>query len=82
MVFFDKRHAETNLPPMNFCAIAEGFGYHAQKVDNADDFETALKVALKENKPSLIHVVIDVDTMVLPMVAPGASIDKITMSIS
>ncbi|MBT3319782.1 MAG: biosynthetic-type acetolactate synthase large subunit [Clostridia bacterium] len=81
-LFFDKRHAETNLPPMNFCAIAQGFGYHAQKVDNVDDFEDALKVALKENKPCLIHVVLDIDTMVLPMVAPGASIDNIVMSIS
>jgi acetolactate synthase-1/2/3 large subunit len=81
-LFFDKRHAETNLPPINFCAIAQGFGYHAQKVDNVVDFEAALKTALKENKPCLIHVVLDIDTMVLPMVAPGASIDNITMSIS
>ncbi len=81
-LFFERRHAETNLPPMNFCAIAQGFRYHAQKVDNVTDFEAALKIALKENRPCLIHVVLDIDTMVLPMVAPGASIDNITMSIS
>lgn len=81
-LFFDKRHAETNLPPLNFCAIAEGYGYFAQKVETIEEFETALKEALEKNQPRLIHCLLDIDTMVLPMVAPGASIDKITMSIS
>ena len=82
-LFFDNRHAETTLPPMDFCAIAKGFGYTStEKVDNVDDFEKALQAALKNDGPSLIHCVIDQDTMVLPMVAPGASIDNIVMSIS
>jgi acetolactate synthase-1/2/3 large subunit len=81
-LFFNERHSETTLPELNFCAVAEGFGYFARKVDNAEDFEKALKAALEKNKPCLIHCVIDQDTMVLPMVAPGASIDKIVMSIS
>mgnify|MGYP000451119627 CR=1 FL=1 len=81
-LFFDKRHSETTLPPLDFCAVARGFGYFAQKIDNAEDFRQALQAALAQNGPSLIHCVIDQDTMVLPMVAPGASIDKIVMSIS
>ncbi len=81
-LFFGGRHSETTLPELDFCAIARGFGYFAQKADNPGDFEKALKVALESDKPSLIHCVIDQDTMVLPMVAPGASIDKIVMSIS
>lgn len=81
-LFFEKRHAETDLPPINFCAIAQGYGYFAQKVDNVADFEAALKTALEQDKPCLIHCTLDTDTMVLPMVAPGASIDKIVMSIS
>jgi len=82
-LFFNKRHAETNLPPINFCGIAEGFGYFTKKVDNIDDFKKALTQALaQKGRPSLIHCTLDIDTMVLPMVAPGASIDKITMSIS
>jgi acetolactate synthase-1/2/3 large subunit len=81
-LFFGGRYSETTLPEIDFCAIAGGFGYFAQKVDNAEDFEKALKAALGKNQPCLIHCVIDQDTMVLPMVAPGASIDKIVMSIS
>jgi len=81
-LFFDKRHSETTLPPLNFCAIAEGFGYFAQKVANADEFKTAFLAALEKRAPSLIHCIINQDEMVLPMVAPGASIDKIVMSYS
>lgn len=81
-LFFNGRHSETTLPEMDFCAIARGFGYFAQKIDNANDFAKALDAALEKNVPSLIHCVIDQDEMVLPMVAPGASIDNIVMSIS
>ncbi len=81
-LFFDKRHSETTLPPLNFCAIAEGFGYFAQKVANADEFKAAFLAALEKRAPSLIHCIINQDEMVLPMVAPGASIDKIVMSYS
>ncbi len=81
-LFFEKRHSETTLPPLNFCAIAEGFGYFAQQISTAEEFKAALQKALRHDGPSLIHCLIDTDTMVLPMVAPGASIDKIVMSIS
>ena len=82
-LFFGGRYSETTLPPLDFCAIAKGFGYAlARKVNNADDFRDALKEALATHKPCLVHVEIDKDTMVLPMVAPGASIDNIVMSIS
>jgi Thiamine pyrophosphate-requiring enzymes [acetolactate synthase, pyruvate dehydrogenase (cytochrome), glyoxylate carboligase, phosphonopyruvate decarboxylase] len=81
-LFFDRHYSETTLPPLNFCAIAEGFGYLAQQISTAEEFEAALQKALRHDGPSLIQCIIDTDTMVLPMVAPGASIDKIVMSIS
>ena len=81
-LFFERRHSETTLPELDFCAIAKGYGYFAQKVSDAREFKKAFAAALEKGSPSLIHCVIDPDTMVLPMVAPGASIDKIVMSIS
>ena len=81
-LFFDGRHSETTLPEMDFCAIAAAFGYFSRRVENAAQFEAALTEALQSGRPSLLHCIIDTDTMVLPMVAPGASIDKIVMSIS
>ena len=81
-LFFNGRHSETTLPALNFCAIAEGFGYFARKVTNAEEFKQAFAEALDKNVPALVHCVIEQDEMVLPMVAPGASIDNIVMSIS
>lgn len=81
-LFFGKHYSETTLPALNFCAIAQGFGYFAQQVSNVAEFEAAMQKALAHGGPSLIQCMIDTDTMVLPMVAPGASIDKIVMSIS
>ncbi len=81
-LLFDKRYSETTLPPLDFCAIARGFGYHAEKIENVDGFKKALTAALAHNGPSLIHCVIDQDAMVLPMVPPGAAIDNILMNIS
>ncbi len=66
---------------LNFCAIAEGFGYFAQKVANADELKAAFCQARKRES-SLIHCIINQDEMVLPMVAPELSIDKIVMSYS
>ncbi len=82
-LFFNGRHSETTLPSLDFCTIAKGFGYAlAKKVDSAEGFREAIKEALEAQGPCLIHVEIPQDTMVLPMVAPGASIDNIVMSIS
>jgi acetolactate synthase-1/2/3 large subunit len=82
-LFFDGRHSETTLPTLDFCTIAKGFGYAcAHKVSSADEFREAFEEAISKQAPCLIHCVIDQDTMVLPMVAPGASIDNIVMSIS
>ena len=60
-LFFDKRHAETTLPALNFCAIAEGFGYFAQQVSDAAGFDAALQKALEHGGPSLIHCLIDTE---------------------
>lgn len=79
-LFCDERHAQTDMPDIDFCMIAEGFGYHAQKVENIADFKKAIAKALKQEKPTLIHCIIDSDTMVLPMVPPGAGIDELMMT--
>ncbi len=81
-LLFNKRYSETTLPSLDFCAIARGFGYFAQKIDDAAGFREALQAALGHDGPSLIQCVIEQDTMVLPMVPPGAAIDNILMNIS
>ena len=80
-IFYNARYSQTNLPPIDFCMIAKGHGYkNAAKVENIAEFEAAFKQALENEGPTFIQCVVDNDTMVLPMVPPGASIDKIMMT--
>ena len=80
-IFYNARHSQTDLPAIDFCMIAKGHGYKlATKVETVEEFEEAFKKALHNDGPSIIQCIVDNDTMVLPMVPPGASIDKIMMT--
>lgn len=80
-MFYNARHSETDMPQVDFCAIAKAQGYkQAAKIETVEEFEAAFTEALKNNGPTLIQCVIDTDTMVLPMVPPGAPIDQIMMT--
>jgi acetolactate synthase-1/2/3 large subunit len=80
-MFYDGRHSQTDLPEVDFCAIAKAQGYkQATKITTAAEFEKAFKAAMENDGPSFIQCVIDTDTMVLPMVPPGKAIDQIMMT--
>ncbi|PWC15682.1 acetolactate synthase large subunit [Brenneria roseae subsp. americana] len=57
----------------DFLAIAAGFGFATCDLNAADDPRTALAEALNRPGPALIHVLIDVNEKVYPMVPPGAA---------
>ncbi|RLM28159.1 hypothetical protein BIY29_00430 [Brenneria alni] len=57
----------------NFLAIAAGFGFAACDLNAAENPRTALADALNRPGPALIHVLIDVNEKVYPMVPPGAA---------
>ena len=57
----------------DFIKVAEGFGWQTLDLDQVDDPRAALRQALAERGPMLIHACIDMREQVLPMVAPGAS---------
>ena len=57
----------------DFVKVAEGFGWRTLDLDRVDDPRAALRRALAERGPLLIHASIDMREQVLPMVAPGAA---------
>jgi acetolactate synthase-1/2/3 large subunit len=57
----------------DFLAIARGFGVRAVDLDTAADPKAALRDALCDRGPCLIHATIDVRQKVFPMVPPGAA---------
>ena len=58
---------------INFMQIAAGFGLHTCDLNAEDDAHAALQAAISRPGPALIHVRIDAQQKVYPMVPPGAA---------
>ncbi|MGM3191454.1 acetolactate synthase large subunit [Dickeya dadantii subsp. dieffenbachiae] len=57
----------------NFLAIAAGFGFATCDLNAAENPQAALRDALQQPGPALIHAAIDINEKVFPMVPPGAA---------
>ncbi len=58
---------------IDFAAIARGFGMQAYDLGSHTDPEGALAAAMRHPGPCLIHIPIDIEEEVTPMVPPGAA---------
>ena len=58
---------------INFTQIAAGFGLHTCDLNAEEDAHAALQAAISRPGPALIHVRIDPEQKVYPMVPPGAA---------
>lgn len=73
--FYDKRYASTDLSAQpDFVKLAEAFGGIGYRVKSKDEFESALKDAIKQKKVAFIDVIVDRLENVLPMVPSGGSL--------
>ncbi|MGQ7185103.1 thiamine pyrophosphate-dependent enzyme, partial [Escherichia sp. HC-CC] len=58
---------------INFMQIAAGFGLETCDLNNEADPQAALQEIINRPGPALIHVRIDAEEKVYPMVPPGAA---------
>ena len=65
--------AATYPGTINFMQIAAGFGLHTCDLNAEADPQAALQAAISRPGPALIHVRIDAEEKVYPMVPPGAA---------
>lgn len=76
-LFFGKRYSATSLEGSpNFAQVVQVYGGKGVRVSRTEDFNTALAQALSERTFFLIDCLIPSEENVLPMVAPGESINK------
>jgi len=79
-IFFDKRFSGTTIERnTDFVKLAEAFGAKGYRLDKVEDVESVLKEALTQEGPVVVHVPIDKDDKVFPMVPPGAFIKDVIM---
>ncbi len=73
-LFYGRRiFATEHQAQMDFMTIARGFGLQTYDLGSSNDHEITLKKAMDSHGPCLIHIPIDVNERVLPMVPPGAA---------
>ncbi|CAM3891069.1 Acetolactate synthase isozyme 2 large subunit [Vibrio aerogenes CECT 7868] len=73
-LFFDGRHSETILDDNpDFVMLAQAFGIPGKTITTKEEVEPALKEMLESQTAYLLHVIIDEEENVWPLVPPGAS---------
>ena len=75
-LFYGERYSNTVLEDnVDFVKVAEALGATGIRATNLNEFENALKDAVKLGKPVVIDCIIDKDDKVWPMVPAGAPLD-------
>ena len=75
-LFYDRRYAYTELPPVDFVGIANAYGVEGIMVDEKEDVREALKTALSTDGPYVLDFRIEREENVFPMVPAGAAINE------
>ena len=75
-LFYGERYSNTVLDDnVDFVKVAEALGATGVRATTLDEFDKALKDAIKLNKPVVIDCIIDKDDKVWPMVPAGAPLE-------
>lgn len=73
-LFFNKRFSSVDLSDNpDFCGIAKSCGLAAMMIDHRRDELSGIEFLLHQKGPALLHVRIDPEANVWPLVPPGAS---------
>jgi len=78
-LFFERRYSSVELTNPNFCMISEGFGVKAHKVTDSSEIEGAIKDMLAYDGPYLLHVMVEKEENIFPMIASGKAVDEIVL---
>jgi len=78
-LFYDRRYSSVELKNPNFLKIAEGFGVHGRQVSHPEELADAVAEMLAYEGPFLLHVQVEKEENVFPMVPSGCSVDQIVL---
>jgi len=78
-LFFDKRYSSVDLINPDFLKIADGFGVPGAHVAKSADLEKAVKKMLDYKGPYLLHVSVEKEENIYPMIPSGAGVGEILL---
>lgn len=78
-LFFEERYSSVELKNPDFLKIAEGFGVPGKTIDKPEEVSGAIADMLAHEGPFLLHVRVEKEENVFPMVPSGAAVDEIVL---
>jgi acetolactate synthase-1/2/3 large subunit len=78
-LFFERRYSAVELTNPDFVMITKGFGVEARKVTDPKELDEAIKTMLEHPGPYLLHIAVEKEENVFPMIASGKAVDEIAM---
>ena len=78
-LFYDKRYSSVELQNPDFLKIAEGFGITGKKIEEVSSLKEAVAEMLAYPGPYLLHVMVEKEDNVFPMVQSGAGVGEILL---
>lgn len=78
-LFFDKRYSSVELMNPDFIKIADGFGVTGKTIDDPADLESGIKEMLKHKGAYLLHIKVQKEENIFPIIASGKAVDEISL---
>lgn len=78
-MFFEERYSFTKMQNPDFVAIAKAYRIDGQNVSERSELDAAIADMLKDDKPYLLVVDVEMKGMVYPMMPAGAAVDNILL---
>jgi acetolactate synthase-1/2/3 large subunit len=78
-LFFERRYSSVALQNPDFVKIAEGFGMNGRRIDQWTALSEAVEEMLRYEGPYLLHVRVEQEENVYPMVPTGKAVDEIVL---
>ncbi len=75
-LFFDRRYSSVELQNPDFVKIADGFGVAGSRLSDPKELETAIQTMLDHDGPYLLHVSVEKEDNVFPMIPSGCSVSE------
>jgi acetolactate synthase-1/2/3 large subunit len=78
-LFFERRYSSVELKNPDFVKIAEGFGVPGRVIERPEDLPGAIAAMLAHDGPYLLHVRVEKEENIFPMVPSGKAVDEIVL---
>ncbi|MBK8388434.1 MAG: biosynthetic-type acetolactate synthase large subunit [Saprospiraceae bacterium] len=76
-LFHERRYSSVELQNPNFVMIANGFGVAGHKITEASELEAGIKQMLEYDGAYLLHVMVEKEENIFPMIPSGKAVDEI-----